>query len=87
VVLDVCAGHGVWFDRDELEAVLAWVGRGGATPAEAPAVRPARPAGPGGAGGWLGEGERGGWAGGGWPLADLLAEVVLAIGGLFRSRR
>ncbi len=30
IILDVCAQHGVWFDRHELEQVLAWLRRGGA---------------------------------------------------------
>jgi Zn-finger nucleic acid-binding protein len=33
VVLDTC-GHGVWFDAEELDSVLAWVRRGGEKRAE-----------------------------------------------------
>ncbi len=29
VVLDSCKGHGIWFDRDELRQVLAFIERGG----------------------------------------------------------
>jgi Zn-finger nucleic acid-binding protein len=29
VVLDVCKGHGLWFDKDELRRVLAFVAEGG----------------------------------------------------------
>lgn len=29
VIVDVCKEHGVWFDRDELRRVLAFVGEGG----------------------------------------------------------
>lgn len=29
IIVDVCKGHGVWFDRDELRQVLAFVDRGG----------------------------------------------------------
>ncbi len=29
VVLDVCKGHGIWFDRDELRRVLAFIAGGG----------------------------------------------------------
>ncbi len=29
IILDVCARHGVWFDADELERLLAWIKRGG----------------------------------------------------------
>ena len=29
VVLDVCKAHGLWFDRDELRRVLAFIGDGG----------------------------------------------------------
>lgn len=29
VIVDVCARHGLWFDRDELDAVLAWIREGG----------------------------------------------------------
>ncbi len=28
-VLDVCRVHGVWFDAEELDGVLRWVGQGG----------------------------------------------------------
>ncbi len=29
VLIDVCAAHGVWFDTDELERILAWIRAGG----------------------------------------------------------
>jgi Zn-finger nucleic acid-binding protein len=29
VVLDVCRAHGIWFDRDELRRVLAFIAGGG----------------------------------------------------------
>lgn len=29
VILDVCRGHGTWFDRDELHAVLTFIEQGG----------------------------------------------------------
>jgi Zn-finger nucleic acid-binding protein len=29
IVVDLCKGHGVWFDANELQAVLAFVGHGG----------------------------------------------------------
>jgi Zn-finger nucleic acid-binding protein len=29
VIVDVCKPHGIWFDRDELSAVVAFVKRGG----------------------------------------------------------
>jgi Zn-finger nucleic acid-binding protein len=35
IVLDVCATHGVWLDRGELERVLGFVGGGGLTRARA----------------------------------------------------
>lgn len=34
VVIDTCAEHGLWFDRDELARILAWVRDGGLTRAE-----------------------------------------------------
>ncbi len=34
VLVDVCASHGMWFDRDELARILAWVREGGLTRAE-----------------------------------------------------
>ena len=30
VIIDVCNGHGVWFDPDELAAILRWIREGGA---------------------------------------------------------
>lgn len=35
VIIDVCAQHGIWFDRDELAAILSWTAAGGARRAEA----------------------------------------------------
>lgn len=35
VIIDVCARHGIWFDRDELAEILAWTTAGGARRAEA----------------------------------------------------
>jgi Zn-finger nucleic acid-binding protein len=29
VIIDVCKGHGVWFERDELPAVMSFIDRGG----------------------------------------------------------
>ena len=29
VIIDVCKGHGVWFERGELQAVMAFIDRGG----------------------------------------------------------
>jgi Zn-finger nucleic acid-binding protein/ribosomal protein L40E len=29
VIIDVCGAHGVWFDADELAAVLSWIRQGG----------------------------------------------------------
>ena len=29
VILDTCKGHGIWFDADELDQVLAFVAQGG----------------------------------------------------------
>jgi Zn-finger nucleic acid-binding protein len=29
VLIDVCAAHGVWFDDDELAAILRWIRQGG----------------------------------------------------------
>lgn len=34
VVMDVCAGHGVWFDLGELERILQWIQNGGLRRAE-----------------------------------------------------
>ena len=84
VVLDVCAGHGVWFDPEELARVLEWVRRGGAIPAEAQPAEPVSVPRLGNLGpeGW--SGGRGAW---GAALPELLADVVLAVAGLFGARR
>jgi hypothetical protein len=29
VIVDVCKGHGTWFDRDELSAIVQFIGGGG----------------------------------------------------------
>ena len=29
VIIDICPNHGIWFDADELDAVLRWVQQGG----------------------------------------------------------
>lgn len=34
VILDLCPAHGLWFDADELDAVLAWIRRGGLAASE-----------------------------------------------------
>ena len=33
VIVDSCAGHGLWFDGSELDELLTWVRRGGETAA------------------------------------------------------
>lgn len=40
VIVDVCKSHGVWFERDELRRVLAFVERGGLEPLRAGAATP-----------------------------------------------
>jgi len=42
VIIDVCRDHGIWFDRGELDEILAWVKTGGARRAEALAKEEAR---------------------------------------------
>ena len=34
VIIDVCREHGVWFDPDELQRILAWIRAGGRARAE-----------------------------------------------------
>jgi len=43
VIIDLCKGHGVWFDADELARILAWVRAGGdrKSAAESPEVEAA----------------------------------------------
>jgi Zn-finger nucleic acid-binding protein len=38
VILDICKQHGLWLDRGELQAVLAFVGSGGLTVARSRAA-------------------------------------------------
>lgn len=82
VVLDVCRAHGLWFDRDELRRVLAFIGEGGLDRARARdledlqearrAAERARSAGePGGAGGPLAFGEE--------PVQGFTAGVLLGL--------
>lgn len=42
VLVDVCQAHGLWFDAEELERVLAWLRAGGAEAAEAARTAEAR---------------------------------------------
>ncbi len=42
VILDTCAAHGLWFDRGELDRVLAWVHGGGRRRADEAAERERR---------------------------------------------
>lgn len=44
VIVDACREHGMWFDRDELDHVLAWVRGGGETVAARIATEQAREA-------------------------------------------
>src|SRR3954469_25362912 len=37
VIVDVCKGHGVWFESDELRQVLAFIGKGGLQQSAGPA--------------------------------------------------
>jgi hypothetical protein len=34
VIIDICREHGLWFDPEELPAILAWIRRGGQARAE-----------------------------------------------------
>lgn len=42
IIIDTCRDHGMWFDRDELEAILEWLRAGGKERAS-PAPRPVKP--------------------------------------------
>jgi len=89
VVLDSCKGHGIWFDRDELRQVLAFIERGGLEQSRARQLqdleetRRQAEANPGGlpAGGWadtpLSRQALGGQAGAG--LAEALGSLVARI--------
>lgn len=89
VLIDVCSSHGVWFDTDELERILAWIRAGGlerTRQLEDEDRRQARRSqagngfdGVGAGGAWVGGGAFGGGSrsgGSGWSRADWLSTVL-----------